>query len=167
MIVENGRISRIESGFTAPAGAIVVDERSRTVMPGMTDAHVHLTDTSGEPWYAGFTKKYSVPYAATVGLTHALEMARGGFTTVRDLGGDTSAVIAVRDAVAEGRFPGPRIKFRGRTAVDHRRPCRRSHRPSARARRSRQRSAPQSLGLHRRRGMPEGRPRSSLRRAST
>jgi imidazolonepropionase-like amidohydrolase len=113
VIVDNGRISRIDAGFTAPAGAIVIDERSRTVMPGMTDAHVHLTDTSGEPWYAGFTKKYSVPYAATVGLTHALEMARGGFTTVRDLGGDTSAVIAVRDAVAEGRFPGPRIKVSG------------------------------------------------------
>src|SRR3954469_4212835 len=113
MIVENGRIARIESGFTAPAGALVVDERSRTVLPGMTDAHVHLTDTSGEPWYAGFTKKKSVPYAATVGLTHALEMAQGGFTTVRDLGGDTSAVIAVRDAVAEGRFPGPRIKVAG------------------------------------------------------
>jgi imidazolonepropionase-like amidohydrolase len=113
VIVDNGRISRIESGFTAPAGAIVVDERSRTIMPGMTDVHVHLTMNSGEPWYAGITRKYSVPYAATVGLTHALEMARGGFTTVRDLGGDTSAVIAVRDAVAEGRFPGPRIKVSG------------------------------------------------------
>src|SRR5947208_3826931 len=113
VIVENGRIARVENGFTAPAGAIVVDERSRTVLPGMTDAHVHLTDTSGEPWYAGFTKKKSVPYAATVGLTHALEMARGGFTTVRDLGGDTGAVIAVRDAVAEGRFPGPRILVSG------------------------------------------------------
>jgi imidazolonepropionase-like amidohydrolase len=113
VIVENGRVTRIESGFSAPAGAIVVDERARTVMPGMTDAHVHLTDTSGEPWYTGFTKERSVPYAATVGLTHALEMARGGFTSVRDLGGDTSAVIAMRDAVAEGRFPGPRIKVAG------------------------------------------------------
>src|SRR3954463_4978822 len=113
VVVDNGRISRIDNGFTAPAGATVIDERSRTVLPGMTDAHVHLTDTSGEPWYAGFTKKKSVPYSATVGLTHALEMARGGFTTVRDLGGDTGAVIAVRDAVAEGRFPGPRIKVSG------------------------------------------------------
>ena len=113
VIVDNGRISRIEPGFTVPAGAIVVDERSRTVMPGMTDVHVHLTGTSGEPWYNEFTKKQSVPYATTVGLTHALEMAQGGFTTVRDLGGDTSAVIAVRDAVAEGRFPGPRIKVSG------------------------------------------------------
>jgi imidazolonepropionase-like amidohydrolase len=113
VIVENGRISRVENGFTAPAGAIVVDERSRTVMPGMTDAHVHLTGTSGRPWYDEFTQKRSAPYDATIGLTHALEMARGGFTTVRDLGGETSAVIAVRDAVAEGRFPGPRIKVSG------------------------------------------------------
>ena len=113
VIVENGRISRIDSGFTAPAGAIVVDERSKTVLPGMTDVHVHLTQDSGLPWYAYYTQKYSNPYAATVGLSHALEMARGGFTTVRDLGGDTSTVIAVRDAVAEGRFPGPRIKVSG------------------------------------------------------
>jgi imidazolonepropionase-like amidohydrolase len=113
VIVENGRIARIDNGFTAPPGAIIVDERSRTVMPGMTDVHVHLTGTSGEPWYQHYTKKFSVPYDTTVGLTHALEMARGGFTTVRDLGGNTSAVIAVRDAVGEGRFPGPRIKVAG------------------------------------------------------
>ena len=113
VIVENGRIARIEPGFTAPGGAIVVDERNRTVMPGMTDVHVHLTGTSGLPWYTDFTIKRSVPYKTTVGLTHALEMARGGFTTVRDLGGDTSAVIAIRDAVGEGRFPGPRIRVSG------------------------------------------------------
>jgi len=113
IIVENGRISRIEPGFTAPTGATVVDERSRTVMPGMTDVHVHLTMNSGEPWYMGYTKKYSNTYATTVGLTHALDMARAGFTTVRDLGGDTNAVTAMRDAVAEGRFPGPRIQVSG------------------------------------------------------
>jgi len=113
VIVENGRIIRIDNGFTAPAGALVVDQRARTVMPGMTDVHVHLTQTSGTPWYMGFTQKYSNAYSVTEGLTHALDMARAGFTTVRDLGGDTSSVIAVRDAVGEGRFPGPRIKVSG------------------------------------------------------
>ena len=113
VIVENGRISRIDPGFTAPTGAVVVDARSKTVLPGMTDVHVHLTDNSDDAWYELFTQKRSSPYAATIGLTHALEMARAGFTTVRDLGGDTSAVIAVRDAVSESRFPGPRIKVAG------------------------------------------------------
>lgn len=113
VIVENGRIARIEDGFVAPAGAIVVDQRSRTVLPGMTDVHVHLTMNSGEPWYVGFTQERSEAYAATVGLTHALEMAQAGFTTVRDLGGDTAASLAVREAISEGRFPGPRIKVSG------------------------------------------------------
>src|SRR5215217_4465922 len=70
VIVDNGRIARIEQGFTAPAGATVVDARSRTVMPGMTDVHVHLTGTSGQPWYIGYTQKYSSAYSTTVGLTH-------------------------------------------------------------------------------------------------
>ena len=113
VVVENGRIARIEDGATAPAGATVVDMRSKTVMPGMTDVHVHLTFSAGQPWYQNYTQKYSKAYSATEGLYHALEMARAGFTTVRDLGGDTSAVIAVRDAVTEGRFPGPRIKVSG------------------------------------------------------
>ena len=51
VVVENGRISRIDNGFTTPQGAIVVDQRTRTVLPGMTDVHVHLTQTSGTPWY--------------------------------------------------------------------------------------------------------------------
>jgi imidazolonepropionase-like amidohydrolase len=113
VVVDNGHVVRIDAGFTTPPGAIVVDERNRTVMPGMTDVHVHLTGTSGVPWFERLTKKYSVPYLTTVGLTHALEMAQAGFTTVRDVGGPTSAVIAVRDAVSEGRFRGPRIKVAG------------------------------------------------------
>ena len=71
VVVQNGRIARIENGFTTPAGATVVDERSRTVMPGLIDVHVHLTHTSGQPWYTSFTQKQSVPYKTIVGLTHA------------------------------------------------------------------------------------------------
>src|SRR4051812_5566931 len=55
VIVDNGRIVRIENGATAPAGAIVVDQRNRTVMPGLIDVHVHLTQDSGRPWYQPLT----------------------------------------------------------------------------------------------------------------
>jgi imidazolonepropionase-like amidohydrolase len=113
VIVENGRIARIETGFTAPAGAIVVDERGRTVLPGLIDVHVHLTMDSGLPWYQRLTPKYSDPYAATVGLKNALVMARAGFTTVRDVGSPGVAGIATRDAIREGSFPGPRIQVSG------------------------------------------------------
>src|SRR5687767_15849962 len=51
VIVENGRIARIEPGATAPAGATVVDLRSRTVLPGLIDSHVHLTGDPGTPFW--------------------------------------------------------------------------------------------------------------------
>jgi imidazolonepropionase-like amidohydrolase len=113
VIVENGRIARIDNGFTAPAGAIVVDERSRTVLPGLIDVHVHLTGDANLPWYQRITPKYSEPYAAVTGLKNALAMARAGFTTVRDLGSPGVAGIATRDAIREGAFPGPRVLVSG------------------------------------------------------
>ena len=113
VIVDNGRIVRIEDGATAPAGATVVDMRSKTVMPGMTDVHVHLTSIAGQPWYQGMTPKYSQAYAATTGLHNALVMARAGFTTVRDLGSGPESGLAARDAIREGAFPGPRVMVSG------------------------------------------------------
>ena len=113
VIVENGRISRIDDGFSAPAGATIIDERNRTVLPGLIDVHVHLTQDSGMPWYQALTPKYSDPYAATVGLKNALVMARAGFTTVRDLGSPGVAGIAMRDAIRDGSFLGPRVLVSG------------------------------------------------------
>jgi imidazolonepropionase-like amidohydrolase len=113
VIIDNGRIVRIEDGATAPAGAIVIDERNRTVMPGLIDVHVHLTQDSGRPWYQPLTPKFSEPYAAVIGLKNALIMARAGFTTVRDLGSPGVAGIAARDAIREGNFPGPRLLVSG------------------------------------------------------
>jgi imidazolonepropionase-like amidohydrolase len=113
VIVENGRIARIEDGATAPAGATVVDMRSRTVMPGLIDVHVHLGYDANLPWYQRITPKYSDPFTAITGLKNALSMARAGFTTVRDLGSNGVAAIATRDAIREGSFPGPRVLVSG------------------------------------------------------
>ena len=113
VVVENGRIRSVEAGAVAPDGARIVDVRDKTVMPGMTDVHVHLTFDAGKPWYTSLTPKYSEPYAAVTGLSNALVMARAGFTTVRDLGGEPYASLAVRDAITEGKFPGPRVKVSG------------------------------------------------------
>ena len=113
VIVDNGRIVRIDDGATAPAGATVVDMRLKTVMPGMADVHVHLTSTAGQPWHQRLTPKYSEAYAATTGLRNALVMARAGFTTVRDLGSGPESGIAARDAIREGGFFGPRVMVSG------------------------------------------------------
>ena len=113
VIVDNGRVVRIEDGATAPAGATVVDLRGKTVMPGLIDVHVHLTQDAGRPWYQPLTPKFSEPYAAAIGLKNALVMARAGFTTVRDLGSPGVAGLATRDAIRDGSFPGPRVLMSG------------------------------------------------------
>jgi imidazolonepropionase-like amidohydrolase len=113
LIVEKGKIVRIEPGITSPAGAVIVDLSGKTVLPGLIDAHVHLTSDAGKPWYEGLRTKYSEPYAATTGLKNALITARAGFTTLRDAGGPMLASLAMRDAIAEGNFPGPRILVAG------------------------------------------------------
>jgi imidazolonepropionase-like amidohydrolase len=113
VIVTDGRITQILDGAQAPAGTEVVDLRGKTVMPGLIDVHVHLTGKSGEPWYEGMTPKHSESYGAAVGLTNALTMARAGFTTVRDLGSGPENGLAVRNALREGAFPGPRVLVSG------------------------------------------------------
>jgi len=93
----------------------VFDMRAMTVLPGLIDVHVHLTQDAGKPWYEGLRTKYSEPYAAATGLKNALITARAGFTTVRDAGGPMLASLAMRDAIKDGSFPGPRILAAGTT----------------------------------------------------
>ena len=111
VIVENGRISRIEPGATAPAGATVIDMRSRTVLPGLIDAHVHLTGDPGTPYWREAIDPNEL--AAIVGVKNALLTARAGFTTVRDLGAPGLSSFALRDAIRDGIVPGPRILASG------------------------------------------------------
>lgn len=107
VVVENGRISRIEDGFTAPAGATVIDQRGRTVLPGLIDAHVHLTGDPGTPFWREAVDSNEL--AAVIGVKNALLTARAGFTTVRDLGAIGLSSFALRDAIRDGIVPGPRI----------------------------------------------------------
>src|SRR5918994_1040369 len=111
VIVDNGRINRIEPGATAPAGATVVDMRSRTVLPGLIDAHVHLTGDPGTPFWRDAIDTPEL--AAVTGVKNALLTARAGFTTVRDLGAPGNSSFALRDAIRDGIVPGPRMVVSG------------------------------------------------------
>jgi imidazolonepropionase-like amidohydrolase len=111
IIVENGRIARIENGFVAPEGATVVDQRSRTVLPGLIDAHVHLAGDPGTPFWRETIN--SDELATIVGVKNALLTARAGFTTVRDLGAPGQSTFALRGAIRDGIVPGPRIVASG------------------------------------------------------
>lgn len=108
IIVTDGRITAINDPAAAiPAGATVIDQSSRTLLPGLIDAHVHLGGGPDKPFWneAIETDEHQVAN----GLSNARITARAGFTTVRDLGSAKMAGFAVRDAIAEGLFPGPRI----------------------------------------------------------
>ena len=111
VIVENGVVASVQDGFVAPAGAIVIDQRASTVLPGLIDAHVHLTGDPGTPfWRETIDSNES---AAIVGVKNALLTARAGFTTVRDLGAPGYSSLALRDAIRDGIVPGPRILASG------------------------------------------------------
>jgi imidazolonepropionase-like amidohydrolase len=98
-----------------PADAAIIDLRNRFLLPGLIDAHVHLTsDRAGvEGALADFTD--SVAAQAYEAATNARKTLAAGFTTVRNLGDGDGVTLALRDAIARGDLPGPRILDAGRS----------------------------------------------------
>jgi len=112
IIVTDGRIAAINPASAAiPAGARVIDQSTRTLSPGLIDAHVHLTSDPGRPFWRSAID--SAEMSVAHGLKNARVTAKAGFTTVRDLGSARLAGFAVRDAINAGLFPGPRILAAG------------------------------------------------------
>ena len=116
IVVENGRVARIDSGFTAPtAGARVIDLRGSFVLPGLIDAHVHLDSDAGGD--AQFVERLSdsAPAKTLRALANGRKTILAGFTTVRNLGDESGATLALRDAAARGDVDFPRIVDAGRS----------------------------------------------------
>lgn len=105
--VENGRITQINKGNSVTVTGNVIDLRSKTVVPGLIDLHVHLTgDPGGDFW-----KETTEPaeWGVVVGAKNALLTAKAGFTTVREAGSSQYSAFSLRRGTAEGIIPGPRI----------------------------------------------------------
>ncbi|MEM5565898.1 amidohydrolase family protein [Psychroserpens sp. AS72] len=109
IIISGDKILSIENGYVngKTSEDKIIDLKSKTVMPGLIDMHVHLEgETSPTRYLETFTKN-----EADVAFTSA-EIAKrtlmAGFTTVRDLGG-SGVNVSLRDATASGKVPGPRI----------------------------------------------------------
>ncbi len=81
----------------------VIDGGGRVLMPGMSDAHVHLVGNANT--YVDMVSG-SASHIAINGLAEARNMLLRGFTAVRDMAGDTADIKA---AIDRGQFPGPRI----------------------------------------------------------
>jgi len=108
VVVENGKVARVEDGYVSEGCASVIDLKDSFVLPGLIDSHVHLTGENGpNQRIERFTKTRSD--LALDGAWYALKTLKAGFTTVADLGSPNESIFALRDAIKAGRAPGPRI----------------------------------------------------------
>ena len=113
IVIEGKRIREVKAGRVDVAGAQVVDQSNATCLPGLIDAHTHLTDETSPTRYADQFRRNEADYAirSTVYARRTLE---AGFTTVRNLGDRNNESIALRNAINAGIVPGPRIFTAGR-----------------------------------------------------
>ena len=110
--IVDGKIQSVADGLTAaPAGARLVDLSGKTVLPGLIDAHVHLSGEPGEPFWQEAVN--TDDYATVVGVKNARITAKAGFTTVRDVGSPSQVGYALRRGSSEGLIQGPRILSSG------------------------------------------------------
>jgi imidazolonepropionase-like amidohydrolase len=111
VIVEGDRIKAVGSDLTAPEGATIVDLGDATLLPGFIDAHTHITGQSGDNWYVDAigTLRRGVPEHAIRATEYARKTVMAGFTTIRDVGSRDYIDVGLRNAVAAGVVPGPRM----------------------------------------------------------
>jgi imidazolonepropionase-like amidohydrolase len=113
IVIRDGIITEVGSAVTAPRGARVVDLAAYTVLPGLIDAHTHLTiDPKAQDPLTEL--EHTAAERALGSLPNARAVLLAGFTTVRDLGSYRALVdVALRDAINRGDVVGPRMYVAG------------------------------------------------------
>lgn len=108
VLVQDGRVVAVGGDEVTAEGVRTLDAGGRTVMPGLVDAHVHVTAATADlAAQAEWSGSYVTAYAGRI----MADMLARGFTTVRDVGGADHGLAA---AVDEGLLAGPRLFFGGK-----------------------------------------------------
>lgn len=109
IIVSENKIVSVEKGYKTPSNNedTVIDLKSKTVMPGLIDMHVHIeSETNPKSYIEGYTLNDAD--VAFNSVQYAEVTLMNGFTTVRDLGG-SGVNVSLRNAINAGKVKGPRI----------------------------------------------------------
>ena len=110
IVIQGDKIASVGSDSQVPAGAQVVDLSNATVLPGLIDAHTHITFN---PNFGYSRLAISVPREALIGAKNARVTLDAGFTTIRNVGASGYTDVALRDAINAGDVPGPRMLVSG------------------------------------------------------
>jgi imidazolonepropionase-like amidohydrolase len=110
VIVEGERIVAVgpAGGVTIPRGARVIDLPGHTLLPGLIDTHTHINSSDSDGGDMAVLRETGA-HAAIYGVVNARKTLEAGFTTIRDVGATNGADVALRDLIARGVVPGPRI----------------------------------------------------------
>jgi len=115
ILIEGDRIKELGSESSiqphVPSSARWVDLSQSTVLPGLIDAHTHITFNPGQMGYRGLG--ISFPREALIGARNARLTLAAGFTTIRNVHANGYSDIALRDAIDAGDVIGPRIRASG------------------------------------------------------
>jgi len=114
ILVDGERITAVGRVGTlaVPAGAEVISTEGMSVLPGLWDMHVHLM-INGHSDYTHWDKTYPARFESEIMPASANQLLRAGVTSARDLGAPLEASINVRNAIARGDIPGPRLYVSG------------------------------------------------------
>jgi imidazolonepropionase-like amidohydrolase len=112
VVIEGDKIANVgpASELKASPSDNVIDLPNAVVLPGLIDAHTHLTF---DPHFGYETLAISVPREALIGAHNARLTLEAGFTTVRNVGARGYSDVALRDAINAGDVPGPRMLVSG------------------------------------------------------
>jgi imidazolonepropionase-like amidohydrolase len=112
VVIKGNRIVAVHDGYveveSVDAAAELIDLKSRFVLPGLMDMHVHLLVEIG-PNARTRALTDSNTLGAMRGVGNARKTLQAGFTTVWDLGGHPESIYALRDGIAQGYVEGPRV----------------------------------------------------------
>jgi imidazolonepropionase-like amidohydrolase len=108
IVIQGKRVREVLPGSASPAGSMAVELAELTCLPGLIDAHTHLSHESSPTMYMDAIRWNTAEYALR-STVYARRTLLAGFTTVRNLGDRANETAALRDAINAGLLPGPRI----------------------------------------------------------